>query len=68
MMMAVFWDGTPCILAEIDIRFKGAYCVHHQGDDALADPLGLYNEHTRDFYLVICSKFVRRFLPRTAKI
>jgi hypothetical protein len=28
--MAVFWDVAPCSLAEIDRRFRGAYCLHHQ--------------------------------------
>jgi hypothetical protein len=28
--MAVFWDAAPCILAEIDGRFRSAYCPHYQ--------------------------------------
>jgi hypothetical protein len=28
----VFWDVAPCNPAEIDRRFVGAYCLHHQGD------------------------------------
>jgi hypothetical protein len=26
----VFWDVAPCSLLEIDRRFSGAYCLHHQ--------------------------------------
>jgi hypothetical protein len=29
--MAVFWDVAPCSLVDIDRRFGGAYCLHHQG-------------------------------------
>jgi hypothetical protein len=32
MDLTVFWDVVPCSLVEIDRRFKGAYCHHHQGD------------------------------------
>jgi hypothetical protein len=28
----VLWDVAPCSLVEIDRRFRGAYCLHHQGD------------------------------------
>jgi hypothetical protein len=30
--MTVFWYVAPCSLLEIDRRFRGAYCFHHQGD------------------------------------
>jgi hypothetical protein len=30
--MTVFWDIAPCSLADIDRRFTGAYCLHHQGE------------------------------------
>jgi hypothetical protein len=32
MKMAVFWDVAPCSLVEIDWHFRGAYCLHNQGD------------------------------------
>jgi hypothetical protein len=32
--MAVFWDVAPRSLVEIDRRFRGASCLHHEGDDA----------------------------------
>jgi hypothetical protein len=31
MNMTVFWDVAPCSLVEIDRRFRGAYCLYHQG-------------------------------------
>jgi hypothetical protein len=31
MKMTVFWDTAPCSPADIDC-FRGAYCLHHQGD------------------------------------
>jgi hypothetical protein len=34
MKMGVFWDVVPCSLVEIDRLFRGAYCLHHQGDRA----------------------------------
>jgi hypothetical protein len=33
MKMAVFWDFAACSLVEIDRRFRGAYCLHHKGDE-----------------------------------
>jgi hypothetical protein len=33
MKMAVFWVAAPCSLVEVYRRFKGAYCLHHQGDE-----------------------------------
>jgi hypothetical protein len=32
MKMIFFWDVAPCSLVDIDRRFTGAYCLHHQGD------------------------------------
>jgi hypothetical protein len=29
--MADFWDVAPCSLIDTDRRFRGAYCLHHQG-------------------------------------
>jgi hypothetical protein len=33
LKMTVFWDVVPCSLIDIQRRFKGAYCLHYQGDD-----------------------------------
>jgi hypothetical protein len=32
--MTVFWDVALCSLVEINRRFRDAYCLHHQGDEA----------------------------------
>jgi hypothetical protein len=31
--MAVFWVLAPCSLVEVYQRFRGPYCLRHQGDD-----------------------------------
>jgi hypothetical protein len=31
--MAVFWFITPCSLVEVYRDFRGACCLHHQGND-----------------------------------
>jgi hypothetical protein len=31
--MAVFWDVVPSSLVDTNRRFRGAYCLHHQGPD-----------------------------------
>jgi hypothetical protein len=31
--MTAFWDIVPCSFVGEDRRFRGAYCLHHQGDD-----------------------------------
>jgi hypothetical protein len=33
MKMIALCDIAPCSLVEVDRRFRGMYCVHHQGDD-----------------------------------
>jgi hypothetical protein len=33
MKMAVFWVVSPCTRVEIYQRFRGPFCLHHQGDD-----------------------------------
>jgi hypothetical protein len=33
MKIRVFWDVALCGHVEVDQRFTGAYCLHHQGDD-----------------------------------
>jgi hypothetical protein len=32
--ISIFWDVAPCSIVEVDRRFRGAYCLHHQGDEA----------------------------------
>jgi hypothetical protein len=33
MEMAVFWDVAPCSLVEVYRHFRGAYYLHHQGEE-----------------------------------
>jgi hypothetical protein len=35
MFRIVFWDVLPCKII-VDRRFRGAYCLHHQGWVTLA--------------------------------
>jgi hypothetical protein len=43
MKLRVFWDVAPCSLIEVDWRFRGAYCLHHQGDkQALSETIAGY--------------------------
>jgi hypothetical protein len=32
MNVTPFWDIAPCSLVESDPRFRGTYCLRHQGD------------------------------------
>jgi hypothetical protein len=45
--MAVFWDVVPCSLVDIDLRFRGVYCLHHQGDDGHIYKLCVYIQGDR---------------------
>jgi hypothetical protein len=31
LKMTAFWGIVPCSLVKIDKRFRGAFCLHHQG-------------------------------------
>jgi hypothetical protein len=33
--MAVFWVVAPCCLVEVYRRFRGTFCLYHQGDEGL---------------------------------
>jgi hypothetical protein len=37
LKMAVFWVVAPCRPVEVYRRFKGACCLHHQGDECPDD-------------------------------
>jgi hypothetical protein len=40
MKMAVFYDDVPCSPVDISRRFRGAYCLYHQGDESPDDGSG----------------------------
>jgi hypothetical protein len=33
MRIRAFWDTAQCSLVVVDRRFRGAYYLHHQGDE-----------------------------------
>jgi hypothetical protein len=35
MKFRVFWDVAPYSHVELDRRFRGVYCLHHQGDERI---------------------------------
>jgi hypothetical protein len=35
LKMAIFWDVAPSSLVDTDRHFRGAYCLHHQGEKSL---------------------------------
>jgi hypothetical protein len=37
LKMTVFWDVAQFTLVETDRRFRGDYCLYHQGDPDDAD-------------------------------
>jgi hypothetical protein len=50
--MAVFWDIASCTLVEIDQRFGGTYCLHHQGNHHQTTWLNIPEDshlHTEEF-------------------
>jgi hypothetical protein len=53
--MAVFWAVASCSLEDIDRRFRGAYCFHHQGDGGrkLLCNIGATSQKTATFMLVV---------------
>jgi hypothetical protein len=34
MKFRVFWDVLLCSKIDVDQRFRGACCLHHQGDES----------------------------------
>jgi hypothetical protein len=41
MKFRVFWDVEPCGHVEVDRRFRGAYCLHHQKTLKLSETLSV---------------------------
>jgi hypothetical protein len=33
MKMTAFWHVALCILEDTNRRFRGSYCLHHEGND-----------------------------------
>jgi hypothetical protein len=49
VMIKVFWDVEPCSNVEVDRLFKGAYCLHHKGDDGGSTHLWNVGQLQRDY-------------------
>lgn len=41
--MAVFWNFMLCSLVQINPRFRGGYCPHHEGHCDHPDEIGKQN-------------------------
>jgi hypothetical protein len=56
MKMAVFWVVAPCSLVEVYRRFRGACCLHHQGDRNNREDsvLLVYSVHRIDPINIFC--------------
>jgi len=61
MKFRVFWDVAPCSHVEVDRRFRGAYCLHHQG--ALMMEAVRTSETSVNFNLT-----TRRYIPEDSKL
>jgi hypothetical protein len=61
MNMTAIWDIAPCSLVEVVQHFRGAYCLHHQGDDdeLLQDYMWCYIPEGRHLHLKICLEDIR---------
>jgi hypothetical protein len=57
MKMTAFWDIAPCSLIEVDRHFRGAYCLHHQGDD-IRD---YTTQYPRRLFIVLMMEAVRTY-------
>jgi hypothetical protein len=49
MKMTAFWDIAPFSFVEVYIRFRGAYCLHHQLIVLMMDAVNT-SETSVDFY------------------
>jgi hypothetical protein len=59
MRMRAFPDIAPCSLVEEDLRFRGAYCLHHQDDDGSDEGGGTHPCNVsllQRYYMVLCPR------------
>jgi hypothetical protein len=57
--MALFMDIAPCSLVEVDRRFRGAYCFHHQSLTYRPEDGGSGTSETLSFDSFILPSFNR---------
>jgi hypothetical protein len=67
-MLKDVWDVAPCGLVEINRRFSGAHCFHHQGDEwsaliALMMEAVSTSETSVDFY-----QTTKRNIPKDSNL
>jgi hypothetical protein len=63
----VFWDVLPCKII-VDRRFRGTYCLHHQGDDhvsaaSIIMAIALLMEAARTSETSVDNYFTRQYIP-----
>jgi hypothetical protein len=58
MKKTVFWDVAPCSLVEVFWRFRGACCLHHQGDSTRLH--GARSQKTSHLQAVCLFTFIMR--------
>jgi hypothetical protein len=59
MKFRVFWDLAPCSHVAADRRFRGAFCIEHQGDDEAVRT----SETSVNFNVT-----TRRYIPEHSKL
>jgi hypothetical protein len=48
--MIAFWDKAPCSLVEEHQCFRGAYCLHHEGNEHQSTAVRLHGAEFRRLY------------------
>jgi hypothetical protein len=64
MKFRVFWDVAPCI-HDVQRRFKGAYCLHHQGDSFFVLMMEAVRTSETSFNFNVTT---RRYIPEKSKL
>jgi hypothetical protein len=62
MKFRVFWDIAPCSDVEVDRRFRGAYCLNHQGDVLMMEAVRT-SETSVNFNVT-----TRRYIPEDSEL
>jgi hypothetical protein len=63
MKFRVFWGVAPCSHTEVDWRFRGVYCLHHQDDDG-----GLMMEAVHTSERSVNFNVARRYISEVSKL
>jgi hypothetical protein len=59
--MTAFWSMVPYSLIKIDWHFKGAYCLHHQGDHPDDGDKTQYHENLMSYNIYFTFYFYPTF-------